>query len=370
MSESDRLVAGWYDAVRAGRPISWSAYLADPRPSDTAVLVGAAHLELVRRLAERLGDHDTFPALADRVIDTPAFGRGRVDIPLPVPGIASSGGPTPMDPASVPAGELLRVAVPVLAGLLHVAPVPDPRRRRRSGPRVVVHGNPGLAQPVERALRAAGVREGGRTAHHVVLVAPVDAAVFAMWTARVGSGASLRWRRIWDTVSDGRPLPPGVDPTRILATLDGRVRRDRIHLVVADGPSAAAGRVGDLLGVGLDVPEAPSWARVDLARWLNWFHTARLEREERAVRVAALLEAPGGIGVPAVPAGRRSWAEQAATLVRDRLVERASRDGYAVHGDLEEVGRLVGAAVDARQATGPASTLEAAIEAIAAGWVR
>ena len=57
--------------------------------------------------------------------------------------------------------------------------------------------------PAIVALRAAGVREGGRTAHHVVVVAPVDAAVFAMWTARVRGGASLRWRRIWDTVSDG-----------------------------------------------------------------------------------------------------------------------------------------------------------------------
>ena len=160
MSGYDDAVASWYAELRAGRPITWSAHLAGGgRAPGTPVRVGAAHLEVVRRLAERLGDSAGFPELADRVVSTAAFGRGRVDIPLPLPG-GPVPGPPPMDPEQIPAGELLRVAVPVLAEMLEFGPVgpvtpvaPTRRPRRWGAPRVVVHGNPGIAVPLRAALR-------------------------------------------------------------------------------------------------------------------------------------------------------------------------------------------------------------------------
>lgn len=382
MSGYDDAVASWYAELRAGRPITWSAHLAGGgRAPGTPVRVGAAHLEVVRRLAERLGDSADFPELADRVVSTAAFGRGRVDIPLPLPG-GPVPGPPPMDPEQIPAGELLRVAVPVLAEMLEFGPVgpvtpvaPTRRPRRWGAPRVVVHGNPGIAVPLRAALRRAGVRESGRSAIHVVLVAPVDRAVFGLWTARVRRGAAVRWRRIWERLAQAPVLPPAIDPGRVLDELEGRVRPDRIHLVVADSPVVAAGHVAayldnsDIWGVGL-----PTWPQIDLARRLNWVHAARLDRHERAINVAALLDLldPGhapGLGMPAPPPRLRGWARATGHRIGDVLAERAAAGGYAVHGDLEEVGRVV-SGVSARPVDGPAATLDTAIEAIGRAWGR
>jgi len=234
---------------------------------------------------------------------------------------------------------------------------------------VVVHGNPGMAQPLRGALTAAGVREGGRSALHVVLAGPLDAAVFALWTARVRGGAAVRWRRLWERLSTSE-LPPGLDPVAMVDDLAARVRRDRIHLVVAVSPVVAAARVGELLGVDLPVSTPLTWAEVDLARRLNWFNAARLDAAERAVHVGALLDLPrterhGAAHVPAMPAELRPWATTTAAQVRYGLAERVQAGGYAVHGDLEEVGSLVSAAVGRRAHTSPAATLYVAVEAIA-----
>jgi hypothetical protein len=383
MSSYDDAVAGWYATLRTGDPITWSGHLAGGgRAPGTPVRVGAAHLEVVRRLAGRLGGSAGFSELADRVVGTAAFGRGRMDIPLPLPGSEPVLGPPPMDPEQVPAGELLRVAVPVLAEMLEsgsaapVTPVAPTRRPRRWGaPRVVVHGNPGLAVPLRAALRRAGICESGRSAMHVVLVAPVDGAVFGLWNARVRRGAAVRWRRIWERLAQAPVLPPAIDPGRVLDGLEGRVRRDRIHLVVADSPVVAAGHVAayldnsDIWDVGL-----PRWSQIDLARRLNWFHAARLDRHERAMNVAALLDLldPGRVpdlGVPAPPPRLRSWAGMTGQRIGEALAERATAGGYAVHGDLEEVGRVL-SGVNARPADGPAATLDTAIEAIGRAWRR
>ncbi len=368
MADYERTVAAWYAELRGGSSITWAEHLATGTTGDgTPIRVDAAHLELVRRLALRLGDDPGFAELADRVVGTAAFGRGRVDIPLPLPGALPVSGSPAIDPGEVPAGELLRVAVPVLAGLL---PVPEPTestRVRGRGPRVVVHGNPGLADPLRTALRAAGVREGGRSALHVVLAAPLDVAVFSLWTARVRGGAAVRWRRLWERLAEGE-LPPGVDPGSILDELHTRVRSDRIHLVVADSRSVAAARVGAWLGVDLAEDVQPTWAEVDLARRLNWFHAARMDAAERAAYVSGLLEfgQSADAGVPDLPRGLRPWARTTAAAVAGRLADRARSGGYAVHGDLEEVGRLV----SGRARTGPAATLDAAVEAIARAFTR
>lgn len=384
MSSYDDAVAGWYAALRTGDPITWSAHLASGRrAAGTPVRVGATHLEVVRRLAERLGDSGGFPELADRVVGTAAFGRGRVDIPLPLPGSEPVIGPPPMDPEQVPAGELLRVAVPVLAGMLEsgclgsVTPVVPTRRPRRwRAPRVVVHGNPGLAAPLRATLRRAGVREGGRSAMHVVLVAPVDMAVFALWNARVRRGAAVRWRRLWERLAQTQVLPPAIDPGRVLDQLEGRVRPDRIHLVVAGSPVAGAEHVAAYLDdSGIWDIDLPTWPQTDLARRLNWFHAARLDRHERAMNVALLLDLldPGhlpDLGIPALPPRLRRWAGARGRRIGEALAERAAAGGYAVHGDLEEVGRVV-SGTNARPADGPAATLDTAIEAIGrATWGR
>lgn len=381
MSSYDDAVGGWYAELRAGRSVTWSSYVASGgHAAGAPVRVGAAHLEVVRRLAERRGEDPGFPELADRIVGTAAFGRGRVDIRLPLPGsgpvVAPLIGSPPMDPEQVPAGELLRVAVPVLAGMLGSRSVdftasagPARRSRHWRAPRVVVHGNPGLAVPLRAALRGAGVREGGRSAMHVVLVAPVDAAVFGLWSARVRGGAAVRWRRLWERLAEAPALPPAVDPGRILDELEGRMRHGRIHLVVAGSPVVAADQIAAYLGDsdirGIDLP---SWPQIDLARRLNWFHAARLGRHERAMNVAVLLDVldPANtpdLAIPALPPRLRSWAVATGTRIGEVLAERATTGGYAVHGDLEEVGH-VGGDVNARSVDGPAATLDTALEAI------
>jgi len=376
MTEPEQAAAAWYAELRRGSSITWSEHLAtelaDRVGDGPPVRVDAAHLELVRRLAARVGGRQDFAELADRIIATPAFGRGRVEIPLLVPGSAPATGSPAMLPERVPAGELLRVAVPVLATLLgddRVDPQALRRGRRRRAPRVVVHGNPGIAQPVRAALAAAGVREGGRGATHIVLVPPLEAAVFSLWTARVQGGVAVRWRRLWERLPLSE-LPFGIDPAGLIDDLAGRVKGDRIHLVVADSPAAATARAGELLEVDLTVPTPFTWAEVDLARRLNQFNAARLGPAQRAERAETLfdllrVQGHGASGTPAAPAELLSWAASAATGVRDRLAERVQAGGYAVHGDLEEVGSLVGAAVGAGLRTGPAATLYVAVEAIA-----
>lgn len=377
-SDHDAAVAGWLAQLREGVVTPWADYVAsgsvgtpNRAPDPGPVRIGAAHLQLVRLVAERLGAGARLAQLADQIVATPAAGRGRVDIPLPVPGTSRPVGPPALDPVDVPAGEVLRVAVPVLAADLEPTVRGGEAGKGHHRGRFILQGNPGLTRPVRRALLAAGLREGGRRATHLVLVAPVEVAVLGIWDARISNGGTVRWRRLWrECAGAGEPMP-GIDPSVALAGLSGRVRSDRVHVVIAGSSVEAAAHVSAALGVPVQVPRAPTWGQLDLARRINLFDAARLERDARAARTRLLLErgeraTAEAFGVPGAPKGQRDWARETAVRLRDDLTDQVRAGGYAVHGDLQEVGRLV----STPRAIGTDMTLAAAIEALTAEVAR
>ena len=119
---------GWVAHLRDGGTTPWLAWSGTSTGAPASgPLPGAQQLELLRRLnlvsgssAQPRGDHHrarTRPAdrrLADRVLAAPAAGRGKADLPLV--GVADRGfGAAPVDPATISAHELVRVASVLLA---------------------------------------------------------------------------------------------------------------------------------------------------------------------------------------------------------------------------------------------------------------
>ena len=90
-------------------------------------LPGAQQLELLRRL-NQAGRPSA--ALADSVLAASAAGRGRPDLELAGAVPESAFGPAPVDPAALPAGELVRVAASLLADQVADAGLPEPEVRR------------------------------------------------------------------------------------------------------------------------------------------------------------------------------------------------------------------------------------------------
>lgn len=121
------------------------------------MLPGAQQLELLRRINLAHGSAPLQPGLADRVLATTAAGRGKADLPLV--GLPGSGfGPAPVDPATVGAHELLRVASVLVADDL-VALGPDAVRTSWARPwrrRFRLVGDPVLATGLREHLRGLG----------------------------------------------------------------------------------------------------------------------------------------------------------------------------------------------------------------------
>ena len=121
----------------------------------------------------------------------------------------SAYGPRPVDPVTLPADELVRVATSVLAEDVVRTGLP---RESRGLPRPWarhhrVAGDPVLATAARGAL---GPRRLGR-GRMVVIGAPLDQMLADVWTRRCferGSGAWLEWLRFWQQRGQ---LPPRVD---------------------------------------------------------------------------------------------------------------------------------------------------------------
>jgi hypothetical protein len=368
------LAWSWVDHLRDGGTSTWREWQRRPEvavatstPGD-APLPGAAQLELVRLLAtrrsERRGtgsvrpavDAAGFGALADRTFTRSGPGRGMAELPLALPGDRRRGvGPAPVDPGDVPAEELVRVGVGLLADLLTETPrptaVPDrPTRRRPWARSFRLVGAPTTAATVRAALAASGFVEGGRSPRVVVLSEPVDVLLAQVWSTRVQAGAGSRWRPFVRRWANRDRLPPVVDLAAVAATWRQRVGPARVHVVAADEPVTAA---VEAIGIRLDrVPPvrfgAPRASRtatdlepvplsppaVDLVRRLNEVLHVRLDplHHESVLRdlVPRLPRDPQPLAVPAL---HRQWLHRQAR----RLTEHLGENGYAVHGDLDRV---------------------------------
>lgn len=383
-------VAAWVDHLRAGGTTPWLTWVDHagrvdhraPLP-DPADLPGAGQLELLRRL--NLEDPTHADALADRILTRAGPGRGPTELPLrwpAAPGLTAAGRVgTPVDPAALPAGELLRVGAGLLADLVRELPLPEtgvveggrsPRAPWESGtshetspvgsgrtsashgtptrslwrgrrPSFVLDGPPRTVAALRTALADLGLHEhrprldwlGGRrppTRPDVVVVPllPFDDLLGEVWEERARRGSPRGWRRFVQGLTGRDALPPGADPASTAARWARRVGPGRVHLLTPDRLDDA---LRDLLGVRVPVrADRLAPVLVDVLRRhhaVQSLHLPETDRQPRTDLLVGVLEemAATGPGALAVPAGCRPWALDTGA----RLA--AACGGYAGAGD-------------------------------------
>jgi hypothetical protein len=220
------------------------------------MLPGAQQLELVRRL-NALTRLDR--SLIEQILATGAPGRGQQCLAL-VGDDTPPFGAAPVDPATMPAAELVRLASGVLADLVIDRPRPAPTEARTKlfRPRYQLRGDPWLTRSAHRQLRALGLPPGGLRARGLVVVDPIDDFCVDLWAAQSARVMGPRWST-WLQRLDGQ-LPSRVDPARQAAALTRRRSVRRVEICV--GFDA----VGEILGVPLTPPARLSHAALDAMR--------------------------------------------------------------------------------------------------------
>lgn len=322
---------GWVAHLRDGGTTPWSAWgsLAGADEQSGRFLPGAQQLELLRRLNRiRLPS----PELADRVLGASAPGRGRPDLGLVGVLPESSFGPPPVDPGELPADELVRVAIALIAE--DVVAAGDPLERRT--PRLLrrryrLLGDPEVADAVRDLLVADGRPPGGRRATVVVAGSDLTSMLVHVWTAR-SLGAGVRPWPEWLAAQTRRGLPDRIDLATLAAAWVPRVGAGRVH-VVLDDPR----RVARLVGRRRRVPPARALSAdaVELARRTAPVVGTLVAPERRTALMRHRLR-PALAGWPGpelgIPRRYRSWLVEHTADLRRRL---ATGD-YAVHGVLAE----------------------------------
>jgi hypothetical protein len=377
-------VRTWARALRGGSTQTWRECLAESAPAAdvpadnaTGPLPGAAQLELVRRLSasDASGDLPDFGALVDLVLSTTGPGRGLVDVPLPWPGSGpASVGTPPIEPEAIPADELIRACTGVLVRLLaavHPAAGREPARPWRPWRRgFTLLGAPTTAGLVRAALLERGLREGGSRTTYFVLGGPLEDLMAQRWSARVRAGAAMRWQRMWRTAAANDRVPPGIALSTIAAHLAGEFAPARVHVVLADDPTAALAHVAQVLGV----PAGPVAARsdvlaTDLLRRLNPALTLAIGEEPRRRVIDQVwpeIAAGEESGLLGVPAREIDWAVETGERMAAALAAGLTAGRYAVHGDpaLVVPARRPGV----RRAPDPDAVLAHALTVVGRAW--
>lgn len=326
----------WVDHLRSGGTTPWASWLAsaaaadDPRRDDRR-LPGAQQLELVRRLNE-VG-HPT-AELVDRVLVASAPGRGRQDLELLGAVEPLAFGPRPIDPATLSADDLVRVAVGLVAEDVVAAAAAGPVERerprvRRWRTRYRLAGDRWLADEMRAELVAQGRPPGGRGA--VVAVVGTDLATMVAhhWQATCFTDGGSDWPRFLAGIRRRGRLPRPVD----LAAVAGRWAAEPVpgQVRVVLDPARVAKVVGvRRLGILPDVAADAA----ELARRTAGALGILVTPPERTTLMRAVLR-PRLAGVPGprpvVPAPHRAWFEEEARRLQREL---RARD-YPVVGDLD-----------------------------------
>ncbi len=334
--EGERRAWAWSAHLLDGGTTPWSRW-AGTGGRAGRVLPGAQQLELLRRL--NLAAHDLGvrpePALARRVLEASAPGRGRPDLELLGAAPLSRFGPDPVDPAVLPADELIRVAINLLAEDLTGAPLPGPgplaRLRvaprpwsRPWRPRYRLVGDPWRADAARRHLAAHGRPPGGPDPTVLVLGGPLSRMLVDLWTDRAFStgGPVPSWRTWVDTVVETGRLGRGADPVASARRWTGRVGADRVRVVL--DPGALPGQVGVRR-----VPPAPQLSAdaTDLARRVGGVlgllvTPARGRQVLRRVLLPRLLDSPEPLRGPplGVPPEHHRWVVRRSRRMRHELL--------------------------------------------------
>jgi len=323
---------GWVAHLRDGGTTPWSKWgtAATAEEQSGRYLPGAQQLELLRRLNQlRLPS----PELAERVLATSAPGRGRPDLGLVHVLAESAFGPPPVDPAALPADELVRVATSLIAEDVVAAGDPlEPRTPRLLRRRYRLLGDPRVADCLRDALIADGRPPGGRRATVVVMGTDLSSMLVNLWAAR-SAGAGVRpWPEWLAGVMRPRRLPDRIDLAALAAAWVPRVGANRVHVVLDDARRAAR-----LAGVRrrLAVPRPLSADALELARRTAPVVGMLVTPERRTAllrhRLNPVLAAQPGPSLR-IPRRHHPWLAQHTTDLRRRL----AAGGYAVHGTLRE----------------------------------
>lgn len=340
---------GWVDHLLAGGTTTWTNWSGTAPPARVTV-PAAQHLELLRRLNE-VGSPGA--ELAERVLAVSAPGRGQPELELVGADRGSRFGPRPVDPSTIPASELLRVATAVLAAdLLTLGPAPPSTARIRRGrlfrTRYRLLGDPELVAPVRAELTRQGRPPGGRSPRLVVLAAGVDRMLADAWTHRAFGPGALPWPSWLERLTRDDRLPDGVDVLAQARQAARHTGADRLHVVL--DPAHLAGLLG--ASSSLSLPSAPAAEVPDLARRVAPVLAMSVTGRRRAVLLHRLRQLTGGTaGHPlSLPEERLDWAQARA----EEIIAGLRRAGYAVHGDLETLRPRLG---DGVAAPDPAATL-------------
>lgn len=375
-------VAPWLAHLRSGGNTPWRIWSAaphDPAPASAVRrLPDAAHLELVRQVNLRAGS--PLPDLIDRILTTPSPGRGRHDVPVLVPQApVPPFGARPVNPEELPAEELLRLAVGVLAHLLPDLPAdfrppgkaPSPRPWRS---RFQLHGPPGITATLRADLLRQGLLDTDWRTHHIVLAGPVESMMAEHWAARTRSGSVLKWSALWRRAQGRDAVPAQLDPVAQAQRLVRLPGRHQVHVVVASDPRSAAQLVAELLGATpLTLRPRPGVVPSDLLRRTN--RLLPLTGGPDWTRLTALLaelvdDRPDGIGDAGslgAPEDSLTWATDWADRTGSALVAGQQRAGYAVHGDPGALAPIAG--LVSRQVV-PEDTLALAVDTCVRAWQR
>ena len=348
----EQAVGAWAAHLRAGGTTDWSAWRDTPTDAAEGRLAGtgerkplpdAVQLELVRRINLANPESVDASGLADLVFATAAPGRGLIDVPLPWPAAARRFGTPPMDPAQLPAEELIRLAVGVLAHLLpgvpdstpEASPAPWPLPWRR---RFRLHGSPGTVAGIRKSLLAQGLVETDWRPTHVVIARPVPVMMAEHWAASVRHGGILKWSTAWRRAEAAGRLPPPIDVADIAGRLATQSTRPVQVVAAGNAEEAAALTARVLRAHPAQLRQSGDAAVSDLLRRLNRL-TALTHGTGRVGELARTLAAT--LGEPATPAHSAtslsppppamSWALEQAASTADTI----RRAGYAVHGELD-----------------------------------
>ncbi|GAB2868993.1 hypothetical protein [Nocardioides pacificus] len=363
----------WVDHLRAGGTTPWLEWRGpvetdvDPASARSVpaeqLLPGAQQLELVRRI--NLESASGAPAeLVERVLTASAPGRGALDLPLVGVSDGDPFGARPVDPATIPAPELLRLATGLIADDAAsstapaspavdpavdpaVAPAVDPGPTPRSLPwrrRPQFVGDPLLAGVLRDQLVAQRYAPG--RVDVLVLGGDLEHLLGAVWTARVVAGKAVSWSAFCHSWAERDRLPPRADLAALAATWSRRGRRVRIVTdptalsrlmrtrralaIPPPVPAAAAEiaqRVSQVLGVLVPAEQRPALTRAVLA---SASAAARPTPRGASPQDSGLQDS--GLQLPpVVPAECRPWLLEQAGRQRESLAAAE----YPVHGRLE-----------------------------------